>query len=200
MTITKLHYYLSFFFPQPCRTHVPRWSNPQIVEERELCWSHWRRSSGLPWCRHRVSRCRSPWTGWKCRSRQQEVQDHPEAPSAGHPQWWGVEQASCRSHHRSGRCPSKYPGNSLAEENWQSRESLTYFPDDNDGCSLSLKVYRCWVINNMFPYNWNILFLTKCCFHSFCKIYNLGGQCLLKHLQRVLLQPISSFKGTFRLE
>merc|ERR1711963_1137980 len=57
------------------------------------------------------------WSTWLLRSsswqrcpRQQEDQDHPPSPPAGHPQRRGAEQAACRCDHRPGRCPPQHPG------------------------------------------------------------------------------------------
>ena len=64
---------------------------------------HSRREDTLPLCHLRVPARRGPGAGRQRRQGQQGGQDHPLAPPAGHPEWWGARKAADRHHNLPAR-------------------------------------------------------------------------------------------------
>merc|ERR1712203_1160106 len=74
------------------RTSVPCRKNPPASKEGQLREEGWSGCPSLHGRRHGVPGRRDPRARWKCCERQQEDQDHPEAPAAGGQERRGAEQ------------------------------------------------------------------------------------------------------------
>ena len=122
---------------------VPSWSCGSLLEEGQVCYENWSRSTSLSGCSARVPVCWDSWAGRKCCQGQQEDQDCTQTHSTCSQEWWGAKQAAWQGHHCIWWCTAKHPCSPSAQKDWE--EARVKHPHPNNT----------WWFSS--PPNWNFM-------------------------------------------